>query len=279
MRKSLLLASLLIASLVHAADVTTIVIRSKAMNKDINCTVIRPAVRDSLPVLYLLHGWSGKYSNWITKVPALQQYADQFHVMIVCPDGEFASWYVDSPVDPSYRYETYISTEVPAYIDAHYATIRSRSGRAISGLSMGGHGALFIAFRHAETFGAAGSMSGALDLRQLKTKYDIFRRLGDTSKYAGNYKEYSVIGAIEHPPADSLALIIDCGTEDGFIGMNGSIHRRLLQLKIAHDYIERPGGHDWNYWGNSVRFQLLFFSNYFVAVSNRRQISVGPVKR
>jgi S-formylglutathione hydrolase FrmB len=242
----------------------TITIRSSVMNKDIRCVVIRPETTDSLPVLYLLHGWSGNYSNWISKVPELKEWAAAYRMMIVCPDGAYSSWYFDSPVEPGSKYETYIGIEVPAFIDSHYAIKRGRTARAITGLSMGGHGALFIAFRHASGFGAAGSMSGGLDLTVLKNKYDISRRLGDTTKFAENYRDYSVLNVIEKKPSDSLAIIFDCGTSDAFYAMNVAVHQKMRRLGIAHDYTERPGGHDWQYWKNSLKYQLVFFHDYFI---------------
>lgn len=76
------------------------------------------------------------------------------------------SWYFDSPVDTAYRYETHISKEVVGFIDGHYRTRANKKYRAITGLSMGGHGALFIALRHSDIFGAAGSISGGVDLKE-----------------------------------------------------------------------------------------------------------------
>ena len=134
------------------AIVDTVSIYSKAMQKEFKCVVIQPAIAQDkpfrAPVVYLLHGYSGKYSNWITLVPQLKEYADEYKLMIVCPDGAYGSWYFDSPIDSSMKYETYIGKEVPDYIDAHYSTIRDRKARAITGLSMGGHGGLFLGFRH-----------------------------------------------------------------------------------------------------------------------------------
>jgi len=72
-----------------------------------------------------------------------------------------------------------------------------------------------------------------------------------------------VTTVIENKPAESLAIIIDCGYDDFFYTVNHALHEKMMQLKIAHDYIERPGKHDWNYWGNAVKYQLLFFKNYF----------------
>ena len=249
----------------HAAiaSVDTVIIFSKAMKQEIKCVVIRPSGADSFPVLYLLHGYSGNYSNWIAKVPQLAAYAQQYQMLIVCPDGGFSSWYLDSPADSSSRYETYVGEEVPAFISTHYPARKGKASTAITGLSMGGHGALYLAFRHPERFGAAGSMSGGLDLTKLKGKYDIWKRVGDSTRYASRYMQNSVLGVITSGRKNPPAVIFDCGRDDGFFEMNGVVHRRMLELKIPHDYIERPGGHSWDYWSNSIKYQLLFFNDFF----------------
>jgi len=250
-----------------AAIVDTVSIYSAAMKKEYKCVVIKPAAaqdeNQSFPVVYLLHGHSGWYANWLIRVPELKDYADQYKLMIVCPDGGFNSWYMDSPLDSTVRFETYISKEVPAYIEKHYPVIKDRKARAVTGLSMGGHGGLFLAFRNAEVFGACGSMSGGVDLRPFPKSWQLSRLLGDTLQHADNWNNYSAINVIEKKLSDSLAIIIDCGTEDFFYAVNKALHEKMLQLKIAHDYIERPGKHDWNYWRNAVKYQLLYFREYF----------------
>ncbi len=269
MKKRLLLLSVLVLLLfdLSAATVDTIAIYSNAMHKSFKCVVIKPGdynkKKQAYPVLYLLHGYGGWYSNWITRVPELKDDADMYRLLIVCPDGGNSSWYVDSPIDTTMKYETYIGIEVPAYIDAHYRTIKDRRARAISGLSMGGHGALFLAFRHADFFGACGSMSGVVNLKHSSDRYDIVKRIGDTIVHATNWKDYSVINVIEHYPKDSLAIIFDCGNSDAFSIDNRLLHEKMLQLKIPHDYIARPGKHEWPYWRNAVPYQILFFRKYF----------------
>ncbi len=263
----LLLVTLFLATVTQAAVTDTVSIYSKSMKKDIKCVVIAPGKgklkKGSFPVVYLLHGYSGNYSNWITLVPELKKYADEFDMIIVCPDGHYSSWYFDSPIDSSMRYETFIGTEVPAFIDSRYPTIKNRQGRAITGLSMGGHGGLFLGFRHADRFGACGSMSGGVDLTASRNRFDVIKRIGDTVQHAENWKNYSVINAIEKYPKDSLAIIIDCGTDDFFYESNLALHQKLLSLKIPHEYVERPGKHNWAYWRNAVRFQLFYFHTYF----------------
>lgn len=258
-----------------SGQVDTVEIYSKTMRKSHKAVVIKPSSYKNLydykdhgpykyPVVYLLHGYSGKYSNWIIKKPELQNLASLYDVLIVCPDGDFSSWYLDSPVDSTMRYETYIGKEVPEYIDQHYSTDRSPKARAISGLSMGGHGALFLALRHPDIFGACGSMSGGVDLSAIFNKFDAPKRLGDTLTHREYWKNYSVINLVEkYNQRDSIAMIIDCGTDDFFYEVNHKLHEKMLKLKIPHDYSEKPGKHEWVYWNNSVEYHLLFFHNYF----------------
>jgi S-formylglutathione hydrolase FrmB len=65
------------------------------------------------------------------------------------------------------------------------------------------------------------------------------------------------------------ALIIDCGTADFFFEVNERLHKELLYRNIPHDYITRPGSHNWDYWKNAVRYQLLYFYDYFNRVYSR----------
>jgi len=251
----------------QAAKVDSIFIFSNSMQKQIKCVVVKPGSygkkKIKFPVVYLLHGYAGDFTNWIKKVPEIKNYADEYKIIIVCPDGDYASWYFDSPVNPKMRYETYISAEVPKYIDSAYKTIADRDHRAITGLSMGGHGALFIAWRHPQIFSAAGSMSGGVDLTEAKNQFEVVKVLGDTKNFADNWNKYSVINLVEIKPSDSLALIIDDGIEDIFIAGNRNLHQKMLALKIAHEYIERPGKHNWDYWRYAINFQLLYFHKFF----------------
>ena len=62
---------------------------------------------------------------------------------------------------------------------------------------------------------------------------------------------------------DHLKLIFDCGTGDFFFDANKRLHQKLLERNIPHDYIERPGAHNWDYWANAIKSQLLFFNDFF----------------
>lgn len=266
-KKIIVFALLFLASIgfASAATVDTILTYSNSMKKNIKAVVIQPSDKGSktaLPVVYLLHGHGGNYANWLTRVPQLKEYSETHDLMIVCPDGDTSSWYFDSIKLPQSKYETYIATELVSWIDKHYPTIKNKSGRAITGLSMGGHGALYLAFKHQDIFGAAGSMSGGLDLRPFP-KWNIASHLGTYAENPANWENNSVINMTHLLTPGALQLIIDCGTEDFFYKVNTAFHEKLLDRNIPHDFISRAGTHNWDYWRNAVQYQLLFFDDFF----------------
>ncbi len=249
-----------------AADVDTVAVPSKGMNINSKTVIITPdnyRQGTRYPVLYLLHGYSGNYSDWVKAVPGVKQLSDDYGMIIVCPDGAYGSWYFDSPVDSAFAYETYVAKELVEWVDANYKTIPAREGRAITGLSMGGHGGLYLAFRHQDVFGAAGSMSGGVDIRPFPNNWDIAKRLGKQSDYPERWEQNTVIGMLHLLTPNSLKFIIDCGSEDFFYDVNVRLHEELLYRNIPHDFISRPGVHDWKYWSNAVKYQALFFHTYF----------------
>jgi S-formylglutathione hydrolase FrmB len=265
-RIQILLLSVLSFVPASAAVVDTIQIYSQSMQKNIKAVIITPDTYKSapeLPVVYLLHGYSGNHLDWINKARGFEKAVDQYNLIIVCPDGGFGSWYWNSPVDPNSQYETFVSDELVKAIDAKYSTIKDRTGRAITGLSMGGHGALYLAIKHQDIFGAAGSMSGGVDIRPFPNNWDMSLQLGTYAEQPERWEKNTVINMLNLLTPNSLAIIIDCGTDDFFFKVNENLHSQLMYLNIPHDFITRPGAHTWPYWTNAVKYQLLFMKNYF----------------
>lgn len=248
------------------AAVDTVATYSPSMDKEIKAVVITPTNYDTskkYPVVYILHGYSGSYSTYVNNIPEMQDYVDQYNMIIVTPDGNFGSWYWDSPVDPDSKYETYVGVELVNFMDDNYSTIKNREGRAITGLSMGGHGALYLSFRHQDTFGAAGSMSGGVDIGPFPENWEMKKYLGTKAEYPKRWEEYSVLYQTHKLIPNKLALIIHCGTEDFFYDVNVRLHEKLRYNKIPHTFTTGPGGHTMDYWADAIQYQLLFFNNYF----------------
>jgi S-formylglutathione hydrolase FrmB len=266
MKYFILFISLIFSLSATAATVDTAHVFSTAMNKNIPCIVILPEKTKSspkkFPVVYLLHGYSGNYKSWLG-FPDIKADADRYQIIIVCPDGGFSSWYLDSPMDSSFKYETFMAKELIPYIDQNYKTIPDREHRGISGLSMGGHGAFYLALRHKDIFGAVASMSGGVDIRPFPKNWDLSKRLGTIAEHPENWEKNTVINLVDSLKNKELRIEFDCGTADFFINVNRALNQKLLNMGIEHDYTERPGAHSNTYWGNSLGYQMLFFNKFF----------------
>lgn len=266
-RINLLLAVLFSCTFAFSrVQVDTISVFSQKMKKEVKSVVILPdnySIKKHYPVVYLLHGYSDNYAKWVKTDPEIKTLSTEHQFIIVCPDGGYSSWYFDSPIDSTFQYESFITKDLLTFIDTHYSTIPDRKARAITGLSMGGHGALYLAIRNRNLFGSAGSMSGGVDLRSSSKSYDIAKRIGTMETHRNEWDNRSVINMVDVLKNDELNLIIDCGVSDFFYQINASLHRRLMSLNINHDYIERPGEHTWKYWENSIRYQFLYFDRCF----------------
>ncbi|WP_113663236.1 alpha/beta hydrolase [Pedobacter nanyangensis] len=264
MKKLLGILLMLLAVNVFAANVDTVKTYSASMKKEIKAVVVTPANYangNRFPVVYLLHGYSGNYGDWIKKVPAIKDLADQYQLIIVCPDGNFSSWYFDSPEQPENKYETYVATELVKWVDEKYKTVADKKSRAITGLSMGGHGALYLAFKHQDVFSVAGSMSGGVDLRPFPNNWDIAKRIGTYAAKPEQWESRSVVNLTHLLTPNSLALFIQCGTEDFFYKVNVQLHEKLAYQNIPHTFMTNPGAHNWQYWADAIKYQLLFISN------------------
>lgn len=260
--------------------VDTIQVYSDLMEKNLKVAITLPPSYNSgserYPVLYLLHGGSGAFSDWHQKVtePGLvNRMASEYNLIIVTPGVGPASYYYDSPMMDSVQYESYLIKELLPEIDSKYRTLAQKESRAITGLSMGGHGALMLSAKHPDLFIAAGSMSGVMniDTRMWKVPED-FRSLrqkgqkemlgGGLNYEAPKFNPYTVVGLVDQMKDNELALIIDCGVDDFLIDTNRQIHQLLLENQTPHEYIERPGAHTWEYWTEALPVHLLFINKY-----------------
>lgn len=247
--------------------VDTIEVLSNKMGRTIKNTVVLPAQYSqkeyrymAFPVIYLLHGAWGSYRDWPKKAD-LRSLATQYSIIFVCPDGQ-DSWYFDSPIDSTFQFETYITQELRQYVETKYRTLNHPKYRAITGLSMGGHGALWLGWRHPDIYGSCGSMSGGVDIYNFPNKWKINERLGEYDSNKEVWREHSVMNLVS-TLVPGQNIIIDDGNKDIFINENNALHNALDKQGIPHDYIVRPGAHNWSYWVNSLDYQVLFFHKAF----------------
>ncbi len=249
----------------HAFRVDTLAVSGAGLAQPMPALVVVPdSASDSnrMPTVYLLHGYSGDHTNWLRHQPRICELADSYGMIIVTP-GVGDTWYFDAPGKPDQQVETFFTQVLVPYIDSNYPTVADRSKRAIAGLSMGGHGSLYLAGRHPQMFGAAGSISGGVDIRPFPNNWKIKNILGSYEENARLWDANTVATMIPQLKEADLAIMVDCGSEDFFAEVNRKLHSDLLEAGVPHDYYSRPGNHSWKYWNNAVLYHLLYFNEFF----------------
>lgn len=265
------LAALAMAFNLSAAKVDTISVATKHIQAPAKAVVITPDAAatpgKTFPSVYILHGYAGDYKNWTDLIrPNLAEFSDKYGMVLVMPDGR-DSWYWDAPANPQMQMESFFVKDLVPYIDANYPTVKEPSKRAITGLSMGGHGAMWLAMRHSDIWGNVGSMSGGLDILPFANKWKMKETLGEFENNEDVWKRHTVINLVDSLKPGQLKITFDCGVDDFFIDVNRNMHKALVDAKIPHDYTERPGGHTRSYWKNSILYHLLFFNEAFTSDS------------
>lgn len=205
------------------------------------------------PVLYLLHGWSGRHDSWV-KNTYLKRYAAEHRLIIVTPEGE-NGWYTDGAGDATDKFESYFIEELMPEVERRFRVINQRRGRGVAGYSMGGYGALKFGFKHPELFAFAASTSGALDTASRTDDPSIMRIFGEPGS--------PVRGANDLPrlarefPEERKGLLpflyLDCGAKDLWFDSNRDFAAILFERKFAYEYRQVPGEHIWPYWDKQLQ--------------------------
>lgn len=216
--------------------------RSEVLGCDMTVGVYFPpqAEQGPCPVLYWLSGLTCNEQNFITKAGA-QRYAAQHGIIIVAPDtsprgddvandeaydlGQGAGFYVNATRDPwakHYRMYDYIVEELPEWVEADSAA----SGvRAISGHSMGGHGALTIALKNPGRYRSVSAFSPIVAPSQVPWGEKAFGAyLGDDREA---WKQYDTVELVKQGAEEKLPMLIDQGDADEFL--EGQLKPELLR--------------------------------------------------
>jgi putative tributyrin esterase len=255
----LLLIGLLFLSCSCVVAQDQIIYKSKNLSKPDTTWVFKPQnyqQKEKLPVLFLLHGYGGNYKQW-NKIMDAQKYANDYGFIIVCPDGLFSSWYINSPVKSDMQFESFFFDELFPDLKLKYKV--DADNVFISGLSMGGHGALYLFIKHPELFKSAGSTSGGIQLSDGFGKYGLGDVLGSPPATSELWQKYSVTSLIDQLKGNKKPFIFDCGADDFFYKSNNALKQKCDELKLNATYISQPGSHNGAYWAKSIRQQVEFF--------------------
>jgi len=259
-------------------------ITSKLTGYDVNYSVYLPPCYESsersYPVLYLLHGYSDNETAWV-QFGEVNHTADKAieegsvpPMIIIMPDAK-VTWYVNN-VDASNPYEDMFFQEFIPQIEKKYRIRSEKAYRAISGLSMGGHGSLVYALKHPDMFSACAPFSAAV-----YTNDEMLNHLSNGNKswfepiYGGldaeghlpqHWLDNNVLNIIEKTPASTFKNIrfyIDCGDDDFLYKGNAALHVLMRDKKIKHEFRIREGAHNWTYWRTNIIYALEFIGDVF----------------
>jgi putative tributyrin esterase len=291
-----LLASVFLVALVlesrsavgQTAPATTVTMEAPSIGRKTAYNIILPADYEAsgdkrYPVLYLLHGFSGNYTNWAGMGAA--RAVKGLDLIVVMPDGG-NSWYVnwaESSEGQRNAWDDFITKDLIGHVDAKYRTVAAREGRAINGLSMGGFGGLALGLRHPDLFCSIGSHSGALSFARgagdrLRSGQARPARKNQPSETPNeriqiegfrSQAERTPKGKLFAKPEDADAadpfklvlavpkeklphIYVDCGTEDRLVTASRDFAKLLMEHNIPFVYGESPGAHNGQYWSREI---------------------------
>jgi S-formylglutathione hydrolase FrmB len=233
------------ATLLHQSRDLDESITSVALNGEVHARVILPAHYDDLPhrrfpVIYFLHGLPASASAYRGNAWLVKAMATVGPAIVVLPQGSR-----NSDTDPEYlnwgsgrNWETYIATELPRYIDAHFRSIRSRAGRAIVGLSAGGYGATIVGLHHQRMFSVIESWSGYFHPTDPTGTQPLARGPAANA--------HTLLGGLR---GGSTFFAFYVGRGDGrFLAENEQVNRELVAAHVPHVFEVYTGKHETSLW-------------------------------
>jgi len=253
---------------------------SRILGHPVNYCIVLPPNYDTektrkFPVLYFFHGLGDNEQMFVhggafNLVQDLWERKQIGEFLIVTPEAG-ATFYINSH-SGRVRYEDFLVQEFLPAIESRYRVSRARATRGVSGVSMGGYGALHLAFRHPELFAAVSAHSPALI-----EKFPAFagqpggvraRVLGETFGSPPDtafWERNSPISLARKASLAGLKIYFDCGDQDdyGFEEGTKSLDKVLNSRRIAHEAHVYPGRHDWQYFAEHLPASLEFQSHTF----------------
>jgi S-formylglutathione hydrolase FrmB len=255
--------------------------RSRILNGPIAYCVLLPPSYDAdktrrFPVLYYLHGLGDNEQMFLRSggwslIQDLWERQALGEFVIVTPAAG-VTFYLNSR-DGRYRYEDFLLREFLPLIESRYRIRATRASRGIAGISMGGYGALRLAFRRPDLFGSVATHSAAIvaELPAINTGGNARGALRLFGNVFGSpvdrqfWDRNDPVTIARTAALSGLKIYFDCGSQDeyGFDTGAQALHNILMSRKVTHEFHLYPGGHSWLYFAEHLPASLAFESRAF----------------
>lgn len=266
-------------------------IQSKIVQRAVRyCAMLPPSYETDrsrkYPILYFLHGLGQNEQALMLGggwglIEDLRQHHTIGDFLIVAVEGR-GSFFINS-ADGKQRYSDFFLTEFIPQIEAKFRVMRSRKTRGITGLSMGGFGALRFAFAHPELFGSVSAQSAALITETPKQMTEDLQHAGPLANLLGevfgnpikvahwNQNNPYVLARQNRAELKNLGIYFNCGQKDDFGFQDGAskLHKQLAAEGITHEFHLYPGAHTPDYFLSHLGETLQFHWHVFEKVSSR----------
>jgi S-formylglutathione hydrolase FrmB len=268
-------------------------VNSKILRRPVRyCVMLPPSYETDknkkYPVLYFLHGLGENEQTLLRSggwwlIEDLRQQHKVGDFLMIAPEGR-GSFFINA-AEPGDRYSDFFLSEFLPYIESHFRVLRDRRHRGVTGLSMGGYGALRLAFAHSEMFGSVSAQSPALITETPKQINADLHDAGPLARLLGNVFGNPIDAA--HWAANNpfelarknriaiktQAIYFNCGEQDefGFAEGASKLHQQLLSEGVRHEFHLYPGGHNAEYFLSHLHETIEFHWKVFADAPQKIQ--------
>lgn len=229
------------------------------------------------PVVYLLHGLYGNYSNW-DKSGGMKLIADELigtgeacDMVIVMPnagDSDVRNYQNGYFNVEGWPYENFFYNEFLPEVEKKYRIIGDKEHRAVMGLSMGGGGSVVYCQRHPDMFSSCYAMSAWLDnkMGQVGGKNQKKDKLFIVCQSVSDNSAIDFVEKADEATVKKLRTVkwfIDCGDDDFLMDLSVLLYQKMRDKKIKAELRINNGVHNWEYWHLALRNALPFASRNF----------------
>ena len=248
----------------HFQGLDFITVKSNALKKRADLTVFAPQnTEGALSIVILLHGVYGSHWAWTMKgnvhktaQKLIEEGKIKPMILVMPSDGLYGdgSGYVPHKTAD---YEKWIIEDVIQVVKEQFVQATDNSPVFITGLSMGGFGAMRLGAKYPSVFKAFSGLSSITHFDQIGEFVADFKQLQEDALEQDGVLEWILKNKNILPP-----FRFDCGSEDILIEYNRQLHSELKKQSIPHVYLEFSGGHSWEYWTEHIAETLLFFNEH-----------------